>query len=323
MQFRHGNVVPNESVTVNTVKSYDLPVGALSFLLVTVKFAQNVADTQLAFSNVLAMVSRLEVLYKGSSVFGMSGLDAFACGILICDFEPWGINAKGDDNELRSITFIVPFTRTLYSPSECYPPTKRGELVLQMTWAATFTEIDGVSLQVESVEVPEAVPERFLKMVSKGMTPTATGEDSVDLPIGNLISDIVLWGTSIPSADTATTTIQKVEIEINEAERYYTGTYFETLHNMAGRLRGAPGYWGSHVHQMDDAAYAQYSDTKAVKPDNHILSNHLLLPFDIFRDGRYAIDARGLSQFALVVDFGDINPIRVIPAEIVEASKGV
>ncbi|NVM23076.1 MAG: hypothetical protein HWN68_14995 [Desulfobacterales bacterium] len=315
--FTHSVVVPNESVTAGTSPSYDLPVSPLSHCLVTVKFAQNVANTQLAFANIAAMISKMEVLYKGAGVFSMNALDAIACGLMICNFESWGINAVGEDNELRSFTFLVPFGRQLYSPVECYPPTSRGELVLQITWAASFTDIDGVSLQVESIELPDSHPERFLKMTTASATPTSTQEFDVDLPIGNQISDIILWGATIPAIDVATTTIEEIEVRKNNSEYMYSKSFFETLHNMSGRLRAAPGYWAAHVHQLDDAAYAQYMDTGTVKPSNHILSNHLLIPFDVRRDGVHILRTDDAKDLCVRIKPGDTGAIRIIPAEVV------
>ena len=318
--FTHSVVVPNEAVTAGTSPSYDLPVSPLSHCLMTVKFAQNIANTQLAFANILAMLDKVEVLYKGSGVTSLNGLDLLACGLLVCDFESWGINAVGDDNELRSFTLLIPFGRQLYSPVECYPSQSRGELVLQTTWASSFTEIDGVTLQVEAVEMPDAHPERFLKMTTSAVTPTKTGDFDAELPIGNQISDVVLWGTTIPTADTATTTIEEVEIRKNNSEFMYSRAYFETMHNMMGRLRAAPGYWGNHVHQLDGAAYAQYMDTGAVKPSNHILSNHLLVPFDVRRDGVHILRTDDAKDLNIRIKAGDLNPVRVIPCEVVAVS---
>ena len=315
--FTHSVVVPNETVTAGTSPSYDCPVSPLSHLLVTVKFAQNVANTQLSFANIAAMISKMEVLYKGSGVFSTNGLDMLAVGLMVCDFESWGINTLGDDNELRSFTFLVPFGRQLYSPVECYPSTARGELIIQVTWAASFTEIDGVSLQVEAVELPGANPERFLKVTTSAVTPSATGDFDVELPIGNQISDVVLWGTTIPLVDAATTTIQEVQIRKNNSEFMYSRSYFETLHNMAGRMRAAPGFWAKHKHQLDDAAYAQYMDTASVKPDNHILSNHLLVPFDVRRDGVHILRTDDAKDLNIRINAGDLNPVRVIPCEVV------
>ncbi len=318
--FTHSIVVPNESVTAGTSPSYDLPVSPLSHLLFTVKFAQNQANTQLPFANIPLMISKLEVLYKGSAVCSLNGIDLMAAGLLVCEFESWGINALGDDNDLLSFTFLVPFSRQLYSPIEAYPKTARGELVMQVTWAASFTLIDGVSLQVEAVEMPDANPQRFLKMTSSSVTPTATGEFDVELPIGNQISDIVLFGTTIPAANVATTTIQTITIRKNNSEFMYSKTNFETLHNMSGRLRAAPGYWGSHIHQQDAGAFAQYYDQSAVKPGNHIIPNHLLVPFDVRRDGEHILKTDDANDLNIRIDAGDTNLVRVNPCEVVAVS---
>lgn len=316
--FTHSVVVPNETITANTSPSYDLPVSPLSHLLCTIKFAQNQANTQLTFANIAAMLSKLEVLYKGSAVTSLNGIDLLAAGILVCNFESWGSNALGADNELRSFTYLIPFSRQLYSPVECYPKTSRGELVLQTTWASSFTQIDGASLQVEAVELPEATPQRFLKMTSSSVTPSATGEFDVELPIGNQISDIVLFGTTIPSGATATTTIQTITIRKNNSEFMYSKTYFETMHNMAGRMRAAPGYWGSHTHDLADAAYAQYMDTSPPDCASHIIPNHLLVPFDVRHDGEHILRTDDANDLSIRIDAGDTNAVRVNPCEVVQ-----
>lgn len=319
-QFLQSMLASNESVAVSNLKSDDLPVHPLSHVLVTLKFAQNQANTQLTFANIAAMITRLEVLYKGSAVFSMSGLDCLAVGRFIVGFESWGLNMTGADNDLMSFTFLVPFGRKLFDPKECYPASMRGELILQTQFASSFTQIDAVTYQVETFELLGANPEKYLRMTTLSRTPTATGDTEIDLPIGNKLSDIVLWGTTIPAADTATTTIQNVRLQVDNVERYYTRTFFESLHNASGRLMPPPGYWGSHIHQIDGASFAQYMDTSPTKPSNHILSNHLHMPIDIHRDGQFELNTRGLSDLELVIDAGDTNPIRVIPCEIVSSA---
>lgn len=323
MEFRRSVLAANETITANTVVSYDLPVDPLSHILFTILFAQNQANTQLSFANIAAVLSRIEVLYKGSAIYSMNGLDALAVGRFVCGFESWGVNAVGDDNDLLSFTFVIPMGRKLYDPRECYPVTSRGELILQVTYAASFTQIDGASAQIETVELPQASPEQFLKMTTLTLTPSATGQNDIDLPIGNHLDSLVLWGTTIPAANVATTTIDELEIRVNNVEKYYSRSFFESIHNSAGRRLPAPGFWGNHVHQMDAAAFAQYDDVSANKPSNHILANHLHVPFDIHQDGDFLLDARALSSFVLRFQAGDTNAMRCIPCEIVEASKGV
>ena len=323
MEFIHSVLAHDETVAVGTVVSYDLPVNPLSHTLITLKFAQNLANDKLSFTNVLGMMTKIEVLYKGSAVFSMRMLDAFACGLLVNRFESWAMNADGNDDDERAITILVPHTRTLYSPTECYPRTTRGELILQITYASAFTDIDTVKAQIETVEIPNAAPEQFIKMTTLARTPTATGQLDIELPIGNEISELVLWGETIPAATADTATIDKMEILVDNINHFYAEANIETIHNMAGRMFAAPGYHGRHVHRLTAAAFAQWDDTSPVIPGDHVISNHLHMPFDIFKDGRFALQTAGKSDVIVRIDAGDTGDIRVIPVEIVKSLGGV
>jgi len=323
MEFIHSVLAHDEAVAVSTVISYDLPVNPLSHILITLKHAQDKANDKLLFSNVLGIISRVEVLYKGSAVFSMSGADAFASGVLVAGFESWGMNNDGNDNDERALTLLVPMTRTLYSPDECFPRTTRGELILQITYAAAFTDIDVVRAQIETVELPTAAPQQFIKQTTLTKTPAAAGQVDIELPIGNEISELVLFGTTIPAANADLATIDKLEILVDNINRFYSESNIETIHCMAGRMRAAPGYHGYHVHRLTAAAFAQWDDTSPAIPADHVLSNYLHLPFDIFRDGRYALQTLGKSDVVLRIDAGDTEPIRVIPVEIVQSAGSV
>ena len=323
MEFIHSVLAHDETVVVGTVISYDLPVNPLSHTLITLKYAQNKANENMAFAFVLAMMTRIEVLYKGSAVFSMSGLDAYACGLLVNRFESWSMNEDGNDDDERAITILVPHTRTLYSPTECYPRTTRGELILQITYAAAFTDIDTVFAQIETVEIPNAAPEQFIKMTTLARTPTATGQLDIELPIGNELSELVLWGETIPAGTADTATIDKMEILVDNVNHFYSEANIETIHNMAGRMFAAPGYHGYHVHRLTAAAFAQWDDTSMVIPADHVISNHLHMPFDIFRDGRFALQTAGKSDVIVRIDAGDTGDIRVIPVEIVKSMGAV
>ena len=323
MEFIQSILAHDEAVAVSTVPTYDLPVNPLSHVLITLKYDQDKANDIAGFANILAIMSRIEVLYKGSAVFSMSGLDAYACGLFICKFESWTANNSGDDNAELSITFLVPLTRTLYSPRECFPATTRGELILQITYAAAFTNADDVRAQIETVELVGATPEQFLKMTTKAVTPTATGQLDIELPIGNDISDIVLWGTTKPVDDADTATINLVEILVDNINHFYPESNFETIHNMAGQIGMMPGYHGYHTHRLLEAAYAQWDDTSAVIAESHVLSHHLWMPFDIFRDGLYPLHTQGRSDVVLRIDAGDTNPLRCIPCEVVKSAGSV
>jgi len=318
--FTHSVVVQNEDVTAGTSPSYDLPVSPMSHLLLTLKFTQTAETLQCPFMDIPALLAKVEVLYKGAGVTSLNGIDLLACGILICDFESWGVNATGEPEAERSLTFLVPFGRQLYSPVECYPSTSRGELILQVTYQGTFsTYIDNLKLQVEAVELPDAHPERFLKMTTSFITPTAVADYDVELPIGNQISDIVLFGTTIPLTSADTASISQIQIRKNNSEFMYSKTNYETLHNMMGRLRAAPGYWGLHTHDIL-AALAAGDPTSINDAQNHILKQHLLVPFDVRRDGQHILRTDDANDLNIRISPDDQLAVRVIPCEVVAIS---
>jgi len=322
MEFIHSVVAQDETVVAGTVVTYDLPVNPLSHILITLKYAQDGALSLLVpdFANVLSWISKIEVLYKGSAIYSMSGLDAFAAGVFISDFESWGLNYDGEDSNERAFTWCVPLTRKLYSDTECFPRSTRGELVLQISYAAAFTQGKTLRAQIETVELPDAAPEQYLRMTTLSMTATAAGENDVELPIGHPISDLVMFGTTYPNGGADLATMGYVQILMDNVRHLYSHINFETLHNMSGRVRAAPGYFAYHAHYVSAAGAVCGS----VLPRDHVLKQHVHLPFDVFKDGKYALQTAGKSDVVvrIYVDAAASGVLRVIPCEIISAGGG-
>jgi hypothetical protein len=326
MEFIHSVLAQDETAAAGTIVSYDLPVNPLSHILITLKFIRTTAAEANvpAFSRVLNLMDKIEVLYKGSAIFSMSGPDAVAAGLLVAGFESWGVNYCGVAVEECSFTFLVPLGRTLYSERECFPRSTRGELILQITYEAAFTGMTDVQAQIETVELPQAAPEQYLRMTTLSLTPAVAGEHDVQLPIGNPISELILFGTTFPVGNADAATLGFLQILVDNHRRFYSHTNFETIHNMAGRMRCPPGYWGYHTHWAPIAAAAD-AIIDSVIACNHLLKQYVHVPFDIFRDGRYALETAGKSDVVLRigVDVGGEAALRVIPCEIVKAAMGV
>ena len=322
MEFIHSVLAQDETATAGTVISYDLPVNPLSHILLTLAATRTAAaDAALPLMlNLINCISRVEVLYKGSAIFSMSGIDAVASGVYIPGFESWGVNFSGVALEETSFTICIPLGRTLFNPRECFPRSTRGELILQVTYAAAFTDQTLVRAQIETVELPDAAPERYLRQTTLTATFPAAGENDVELPIGNPISDIVLWGGAIPEGAVFAVTLGYLQILVDNQRRFYSHTNYETHHNMAGRMRAAPGYWYGHTHFTPAGVGIAH-----VIADDHLLQCYSHLPFDIHRDGSFALDTAGKSDVVLRigVDTGAASlAVRVIPCEIVPAGRG-
>lgn len=323
MEFLHSVLAQNDAVTANTVVSYDLPVNPLSFILLTLRFQQNKANVQLDWDNVDAMLSKVEVLYKGSAIFSASGSDIEALQCMVLGYEPWIHNRYGDDDDYVYFTFLIPLTRKLYSPHEAFPKSTRGELILQITYASSFTDIDGVSAQIETVELPEASPERFLRVTTLSVTPSAAGELDVELPIGNVLAGVLFFGTTVPLADANTQTLTYSQFLRDNKRIYFSHTNFECWHQLAGLRHKPPIAHGYHIHQLDSAAYAQYMDTAVVKYRNDRCIQHHFWDFDPTRDDTYLHDTKGASDLVARIYAGDTSALRVLPLELVASLAGV
>jgi len=293
MAFRHTVVVQDEAVVAGTVVSYDLPVAPLSLLYLTLRFLEVTALP--TWANIVAMIARLEVLYKGQAVHSYSLADLAASQFLCFGELPVTCNFAHVDNAVMSMGFIVPFGRKHYGVKEAFPRTLRGELNLQLTYAGAIADPDNLILQVEAVELPDATPDSFLKMTTLTHTPAAVGQTDISLPIGNKLSDLVLFGTTVPAGIVATTTIQDVQIRKNNAEEIYTKSNFETLMAMGclrcsePQLRGVFG----------------------------IIEKYLRVPFDVYHDDTNLFDTAGANSLDLRITAGAANAIRVVPLEVV------
>ncbi len=316
-EFIHSVLAQNDAVTAGTVVSYDLPVNPLSFVLLTLRFQQNKADLQMDWDNVDAMIAKVEVLFKGSAIYSSNGSDLESLDAMLMGFVPAINNRLGADDEFTFFTFLLPLGRTPYDPKECFPRSTRGELILQITYQAAFSEIDNVSAQIETLELPEAAPSRYLRVTTLSVTPTAAGEMDIELPIGNLISNVLFFGTTIPLADANTQTLTYSQLLIDNQRRWFSHTNYECWRQLAAMRFRPPTEHGYHFHQLDSAAYAQYMDTSVVKYRNDRSLQHLMWDFDPTGDGMYILNTAGASDVVARVYAGDTNAIRVLPCELV------
>lgn len=317
MEFIHSILAQNEAVVAGTVITYDLPVNPLSHIFVTLNYQQNKANEALDMDNVDAMVSKIEVLYKGSAIYSSNGSDLAAVGGMLLGFEPWTQNAMGADNDYRSYTFLLPLGRRPFDPVECFPRSTRGELVLQITYAAAFTDIDGVYCQLETVELPDASPSRYLRITTLSVTPTAAGELDIELPIGNLISEVIFWGTTKPINDANVRTLTYSQLLVDNQRRYFSQTNYESWRQQPALRQRPLTAHAYHYHQLQAAAFAQWDFTSEVVYRNDWLAEHLMWELDPLRDGSYVLDTAGKSDIVARVYAGDTNALRVLPCELV------
>jgi len=317
MEFFHSVITQDVTTSADGVVTADLNIRPTSHLIITIKALNNGTNTKATLAQLLGGLEKVEVLQFGATIVSLSALDLYALNCILLGHEPWQENVANLDDSTRMVSLIVPFGRRLYDPNECFPAVRAGELQLQTTIDIADTGYDGWIEQVEQVELPGATPKRHLKYATKNYTPSATGDADVDLPMGNTYAGILLWGTTIPTGTSWTTTIDKTTLLVNNEEKYYSKVNWESLHGMLINRCDPANQYDDHTHLENTATeYTQNADTAAAEQNDTIISNHAYLDFDPRGDDNFLLDSSALSALKLTISAGDTNATRIIPVEL-------
>jgi hypothetical protein len=263
-------------------------------------------------------MARIEVLYKGQSIVSASLNDLYAMAFYLLGRAPMQYR-KSDAAAGARIGVTVPilFGRTPLDPVEAFPAVRRGELQLQSTPAASFVALDNVTLQIETVELLDATPERFLKYTTISKTPTAVGDHDVDLPIGNLIAALLLFGTSVPTDAADTTSINQLRLLVDNVEHAYALANWESL-------KGHEALWcdqdwqGAEItSRLAAGAPAGDAATESAEWGTAFLRQYACLPFAIGRMPEYMLDTAGRARVHLRINADVADAIRVMPVELI------
>jgi len=324
MKFLRQIIVQNETFAVSTTRTDDLPVNPLSVVLVTLRMLNNnatVADFS-SINAVLNQIAKLEILYKGSAIISGSFADLARLYGVLMRHVPMQTKVSLTDNDMRTLTVPILLGRRPYDAAECFPAVRRGELQLQMTTAAAQTGVDTPVVQVETVEILEATPQRFLKATTISRTFPATGDNDVDLPIGNKLAGTLLFGTTAPTGAAVTATIGQLRLLVDNVESYYARTNWETLHNELSRYYQESVAGGAFQAEEHGAAANAAGDL--LKTGEHgqtgFFNNYAYLDFDPLKDDSYLLDTAGHSRIHLRVNAGVADAMRAIPVELVDVA---
>lgn len=319
-EFRRTILVDDVSPASDGDYTYDLPVDPISYITITLKALNAGVNTKATLAQLLGALSNIQVIYRGSAIFQISAADLYALDVILFGKEMMQENVVNTDNATRAITLILPFGRKLFDPAECFVATKRGELQLKLTVDIADTGYDGVIFLIETTELLGATPAQYLKVYTLSDTPSAAGDMDLELPRGNKLAGVLLWGTTIHTGTAWTTTIDKVQMLLDNVRRFYCESKAEALHGEMGVLAGAANAFAEKFHLENEAAtYTQNADTATEEADDSDLSNYQFLNLGINMPADYVIDTAPLSSLKLRITAGDTNPLRVIPVELVAA----
>lgn len=323
-QILRTTLIPDAVPAADGVVTYDLPVNPLSAILITVKALNEtvVPTTYSWITALLAMITNLNVKYRGATIIDGSLTDLAVINAILTKWAPYQLNAERLDNQVRAITVPICFGRIPYDPEECFPASRRGDLVLSLTEDIAVVGADGLIVQAETIELLDAQPQRFTKVTTQSPAAFTAGSGNfIELPIGNKILGALLRGFNVPDAADYQSSYGQVALQVDNVEVGFSETNWETLHGELARRLPNASLLTSHVHTENTAAaYAQYAYTLQQEEDGSLLNNYGYLDLDPLRDGTYSLDTKNAAQVRLRVtaDATDATASRVLPVELVE-----
>jgi len=220
MEFNRQRIIERHTMATE-VLTESLPIGPLSHLIVTMA-GYNATD-EATLAELLAFLNNVQVTHHGVGIVDVQSEDLYGVHAYLLRGLPTVTGRLATDNYTRSISLIVPFGRKLFNPAECFPATKKGELVLRLDTTVPATSWDNAIISVDAVELIGANPAAYLKTLRKNLAaPGATGEREYELPIGNKYVGIQFRLTTVPTTSSTTWGINVAKLLKNNREHLYT-----------------------------------------------------------------------------------------------------
>jgi len=302
------------------VNRIDLPVNPLSAILVTIK-ALNNAPTLVTWSGyfgLFAKFANFNVRYRGATIVDGEAIDLALTYAILSKWLPQHSQSNRTDNDVRAVTFPILFGRRPYDPKECFPATRRGDLILEWNAGADANALDNFLLHVETVELLDAAPERFTKVTTTGRTMTLGDTNDIDLPIGNKLLGLLLRSATVPNIASRNASFSEVRLEVDNVEVMFSRAHWETLQGELGRVLPPAWQFLAHTHGVN-AAGAGTEETSQGQSDEPLSGNFAYMDLDPLGDLSYALDTTGAADLTLgvVSDVADAGQSRVLPVEYV------
>lgn len=315
-------LIQNRAEAADRTFQQDLPVNPLSQILITLRGTLVAADLNNGLNNFYGTVPSVAVRYRGQDIVRGSLYDLAVLNSVVCDQTPWGYLPQDAAGEIWTLTVPINLGRHAYDVKECFPAVRRGDLVLEMTVDTVLNNVDLVDLQVETVELLDETPEKYLKYTTGQQTFPSTGVDVVRLPIGNPLLGVLLAGTTVPVSAAQTATWEQIRVKVDNVESLYAATNWATVHGELGKhIHGDKAHLRDHAHRFNGAAAAFANTFEPIRSGAQTsLEAYGYLNFDPRGDGMFLLETAGRADVVIQRDVGTADLGRFIPVELVSVA---
>lgn len=344
MTFIHSILTPDAAISADGDESIDLPVNPLSVILLHLSpLNETGAVANYSFlRGLLSALDDIRVSFRGVDILRCNGNDLAALALLYHNLPIWQSNVINTDNVRRSVVIPIPFGRRPYDPAECIPSTKKGELILTLTWDIADTAFDGLRRSIETIELPGAAPTTVQRITTISQTFAATGDNDIDLPIGAPLRGILCFGATNYNGALPTPTLGALEVQVNNRQVGYTSSDFEVLRAVMGLAGTKFPAELTHSHDPNfdvtspDGTDLATTQTLAneIKADLNALvlvdqpeitpaftSNYAMLHFDPLWNDAHVLETQGAGRVHVRVNAETANAARFLPIEKIPATQ--
>lgn len=314
-------LVQNRAEAADRVFQEDLPVNPLSMILVTIRALNATIDLTRPIRTLLNMVTDLAVIFRGQDIIRGPLRDLAVLNARVCGAPPFGMLRQFDNDQVWSVTVPICFSRTPFWTNEAFPAVRRGDLRLEMNIDVAVTNLDGLILQIETVELLDVNPERHLKYVRNTVEFATTGEERVPLPIGNPLLGVLLTGDTSPITTARTSTWEQIRTKIDNVEFGYARVNWDSL--VGELLRGMRRpilRLEDHGHRVivNDTVDVTSLEQVAI---TQFLEEYGYLDFDPLLDGAYMIATQGRNDIEIQRDVGTADTGFFYPIELLSVGR--
>ena len=315
----HNILVPEYIPSADEVKTFDLPVNPLSVILLVLRPLNDTGTlANYARYKVLCQAfNRVTVARFGQSIISMRGEDIAAYNWLRWGMVPWEANPDNVDNERRAVVLPIIMGRYAYSQNSCFPESKRGELTVELDMDIADTGYDGLRLSIETIELPGAKPKEFEKRTQQALTFPATGDNDLELPVGNPVRNLLFFGTTGFAGAAPAPSWGRIKVLLDNVEAGYSNTDWEVA-RMLPSLWGRIPNFNEHKHTLD-ATVAGITETTNVFDVEEDFTQYAMLDFDPTGDDTYTLDTRGAASFKVRAAVETADAVRCITTEVLKA----
>lgn len=309
----HSVSVQNQDPSSDAVLNFDLAVNPLSVVLINVRPLTDTGTpaNYTGWLDTLGALNRITIRLRGSAIFSMSGVDAAILAAMRHGCVPWMANPSLTNNDRICATLPIFMGRRAYDPLSCFPATRAGELTLELDVDVADTGYDDLQFTVETIELLGASPKEYERKVQLAKTFASTGINDVDLPVGNLIRGVLLFGTTAFTGAAPAPTWGRISSVADGVAIGYSSVDFEIAHGLQALLGVPLPAYSTHIHVETDTG----GPTQIPQEEGVIWGNHAYLNFDPLSDDALSIDTSKLSRFQLRSDAETANAVRLVPVE--------